>query len=156
MPSSKYGLTPYWINPMKTSHSLRLNNPRAGWAADAMSNIRKRCIKHSREYSIDREWLERNAPVVCPISGVVLDYTAKGGQGPRANSPTVDRIDNERGYTADNVIIVANSVNSRKGRLSLRDLLWLAQGYALGTVTSPLAEVAARYAPLIVALGISG
>ncbi len=44
----------------------------------------------------------------------------EGRQGP--SSPTIDRIDNTRGYTKDNVLVVSHRANSIKSDATLDEL----------------------------------
>lgn len=51
-------------------------------------------------------------PTVCPILDIPIIITA--GEGRTGNSPSIDRIDNNRGYTKDNIIIVSDRANCLK------------------------------------------
>lgn len=53
-------------------------------------------------------------PEVCPILGLVLDYTVgtKGRQ--RRNSPSLDRIKPNEGYVLGNVQVISYMANSMK------------------------------------------
>ena len=49
-------------------------------------------------------------PDVCPILGIKLEHGNKDWK----TSPSIDRIDNDRGYTLDNIIVVSALANSIK------------------------------------------
>lgn len=81
----------------------------------------KRRAKNSgREYSLDIKTLP--LPEKCPILGCDLAYpsssTKLDTKGPRNNSVTLDRIDNEVGYTNDNVRVISYAANRIKGDLT--------------------------------------
>lgn len=49
----------------------------------------------------------------CPILGIKLEVNAYA-YGGRSNSPSLDRKDNTKGYTKDNVWIISNLANQMK------------------------------------------
>lgn len=107
-----------------TFHSKVLDRDR--WAKRAWLNARARAAKTGRPFSMTVEWLILNAPVVCPVLGIPLAYGPKGSQGPRADSATIDRIENSLGYVPGNLIIISGRANRKKGELSLADIRTLA------------------------------
>lgn len=50
----------------------------------------------------------------CRYCGGVLDYSKKGARGPKVNSPTLDRIDNDSFLDLTNVQIICNRCNISK------------------------------------------
>lgn len=88
---------------------------------DPLSNIvscaSRRAKKKGMEFDLKKEDL--SIPEFCPVLGIKL-YTSRGR--PTANSPTIDRIDNSRGYTKDNVIIVSYKANTIKNNSTLKEL----------------------------------
>jgi hypothetical protein len=63
-------------------------------------------------------------PLTCPVYGIKLDRFA----GPRADSkPSLDRVDNSRGYTPDNIRVISWAANRDKGRLTIDNMLKLAE-----------------------------
>lgn len=67
-------------------------------------------------------------PVVCPVLGIKLDY--EGGKGIRGeDSPSIDRIDSKRGYTANNVIIICWRANRLKNDGTPEEHLKIAEYY---------------------------
>lgn len=70
-------------------------------------------------------------PAVCPILKTPI-ASAMGKGLPaavRRNSPSLERVDNSRGYTRDNVIIVSYRANRLKSDASLEELEALARFY---------------------------
>jgi hypothetical protein len=53
-------------------------------------------------------------PTHCPIMGVALEVH-KGKSGAYKSSPSLDRIDNSKGYTKDNVWVISQLANAMKG-----------------------------------------
>lgn len=58
-------------------------------------------------------------PKVCPVFGIPL-YRQKGARSD--NSPSIDRLDNTKGYTKDNIWIISWKANKLKGEGSLQEL----------------------------------
>lgn len=56
-------------------------------------------------------------PEVCPVLGIPLFYSAK-----RWNSPSIDRIDNDKGYVTGNVKIISYRANVLKSNATLTEL----------------------------------
>lgn len=61
-------------------------------------------------------------PDTCPALGIELDYA--DGKGKRTdNSPSVDKIIPERGYVADNIVVVSWRANRIKNDSKIEELL---------------------------------
>lgn len=56
-------------------------------------------------------------PDYCPILGVYLNVNS-GKSGAYTNSPSLDRIDNTKGYTKDNIQVISQLANAMKGAAS--------------------------------------
>ncbi len=56
-------------------------------------------------------------PDVCPVLGILLNASD------RAHTPSIDRIDNARGYTKDNIQIISWRANRLKNDASLEELV---------------------------------
>lgn len=63
-----------------------------------------------RNIPFDLDEIDIVSPHRCPILGIILE---RGGKY-RYNSPSVDRIDNSKGYTKDNIQVVSQAANSLK------------------------------------------
>jgi len=59
-------------------------------------------------------------PEVCPILKIPLKKTIDGD---RHHSPSLDRIDNEKGYTKGNIQVISNKANSMKHTADKIELL---------------------------------
>jgi len=60
-------------------------------------------------------------PIVCPVLGVVIDYDAVKTM----SSPSLDRINNDVGYTDGNVRVVSYRANLLKGDTTAEEMLLL-------------------------------
>lgn len=64
-------------------------------------------------------------PEFCPVLGIPLFASAGGGKRPPTlleNSPSLDRIDNNKGYTPDNVRVISMRANDLKSDATLEEL----------------------------------
>lgn len=74
---------------------------------------------------------ELSVPEVCPVLGIPL--FRQRGNGPRDNSPSLDRIDPSKGYTKDNVRVISYRANRIKGNCTAAELRAIA-AYAEGGI----------------------
>lgn len=89
---------------------------------------RSRAAKFNREFTITPEDIEAIWVSHCPIFGIPLIINTNTA-GP--NSPSLDRIDNTKGYTPDNIAVVSFKFNSMKRDLTpeiLRTMLKYMEG----------------------------
>ena len=66
-------------------------------------------------------------PEFCPYLGIKLEQAR--GKGPRYGSPTLDRIDNSKGYVAGNVEVISYRMNALKRDLTLREMELVGKAY---------------------------
>lgn len=73
-----------------------------------------------RNLAFDLDWrADIVIPSHCPVLGIPLLY----GKGkPTHNSPTIDRIDNKKGYVKSNIIVVSYRANTLKRDGTLDEL----------------------------------
>lgn len=70
-------------------------------------------------------------PRACPLLGMVLSYkrgTKSGKHRVALNAATIDRIDNSRGYTPDNIQVISWRANRTKSNMTPAELVRLAHG----------------------------
>lgn len=72
------------------------------------------------EFSISEEDIK--IPDYCPYLGVKLEVRSKH------NAPSLDRIDNTKGYIKDNIQVISYQANLMKNSASIDDLLRFAKG----------------------------
>jgi len=59
-------------------------------------------------------------PKTCPVLGIKIDYQVKGRM--RDEAPSLDRIDNNKGYIKGNVCVISWRANRLKGDASIAEL----------------------------------
>lgn len=85
---------------------------------------RKRAIDRNCAYDLTREWAEKRFTGRCEMTGIEF---VVGERVPTAFSPSVDRIDNSKGYTQDNCRFVLWAVNRFKMADNDADMLFIAR-----------------------------
>lgn len=80
---------------------------------------KNRAKKKGMEHSLKES--DIYIPTHCPVLGIPISHQKTGGM-PHANSATIDRIDNNKGYTPDNIIVVSRRANILKNDATLEEL----------------------------------
>lgn len=83
-----------------------------------LSGARRRAKLKNLECTLTREDIV--VPKECPILGIPL---YKGDKSCYYNSPTLDRIDNSKGYTKDNIQVISMKANSMKNAATFEELI---------------------------------
>ena len=67
-------------------------------------------------------------PATCPVIGIPIEkvFNANGKRGACPSSPSLDRIDNTKGYEIGNIQVISNKANSMKNSASPKELLQFA------------------------------
>lgn len=73
-------------------------------------------------------------PRYCEVLGIELDYL-KDSKGPAENSPSMDRIVPEKGYTKGNVKIISQKANRMKQNCSYSDAVLIAEYIKQNSIT---------------------
>lgn len=76
--------------------------------------VRQRARKKGVEFSLTKE--DFTIPDVCPMLGIPLFFSPGKAT---ANTPSIDRIDNTKGYTSDNVRVISWEANRLKSDITL-------------------------------------
>lgn len=97
----------------------RYRKSRSGWAVCLVKEARRRAKLKGLNINITPEWVIINMPRICPVLGIPL---FRGIGKSCDNSPTLDRIDNSKGYTVDNVEIISMKANRAKSDLNLEEI----------------------------------
>jgi hypothetical protein len=68
-------------------------------------------------------------PIICPILGIpiIKNISETRAKGPSANSPSLDRIDNSKGYIKGNVTIISHKANTMKHNATPLELIRFAE-----------------------------
>lgn len=133
---------------LKATHAYRQRDPLARLYAYTRNRARKQGI----EFSISIDDLRWNE--FCPVLGIRLVPTLGNGKGSglsKETAPSVDRIDNTKGYVPGNVVIVSWRANRIKSDATPEELRRIAHFYGrldsqkggqadLPTVQSPAPE----------------
>jgi hypothetical protein len=90
------------------------NNPDTALRA-ILTSIKARARLKDLDFDLTIE--DIRPPEVCPILGIPLHRA-----GCRDGTPSVDRIDNTKGYTKDNIWVISNKANTMKNNATLQEL----------------------------------
>ncbi len=105
---------------MKKRSQRKYVSSRKGRLAKCLGDARKRARRRGQEFGLDRKWLSERF-TRCSVTGIEFSY--------EPNSPflpSIDRIDNSRGYTRDNCRVVCWIYNCARGRFTDEDVLKMA------------------------------
>jgi hypothetical protein len=97
---------------------------------------RRRAKKRGLSCTI--EFTDFIIPKRCPVLGIKL-YPTFGGRGPKDHSPSLDRLDNRRGYVRGNIIVVSWRANRIKCDATPNELQKVARFYGQKSRKSPSA-----------------
>jgi hypothetical protein len=101
----------------------------SGMVTSLLCNARDRAKKNELQIDLDRSWIEQHLqPLICEATGVVLVLERQSGVSHSPFRPSIDRIDNNKGYTKDNCRIVCVIYNKAKSDYSDLDVVAMAKG----------------------------
>lgn len=101
----------------KKCNSERVKSLTPEWKMHQRAKMRSK--ESGRDFNI--EVSDIIIPDSCPILGIKLNMNS-GKSGAYRNSPSLDRIDNSRGYTKDNIQIISQLANAMKCHASNEEL----------------------------------
>lgn len=111
----KYAMTD---EKKKEKHKLRERELRKKYPERYMLYAAKRNSKNKNiEFTLKLH--DINIPDYCPVLGIEIN---KNMTYTNYNSPSIDRIDNDKGYTPDNIVIVCDRVNRLKKDAKIEEL----------------------------------
>lgn len=91
---------------------------------------KRRALKKGLEFNI--ELSDIVIPDRCPILGITLNMNS-GRSGAYKNSPSLDRIDNTKGYVKGNIQVLSQEANAMKHSASSEELIlfakWILKNY---------------------------
>lgn len=90
------------------------------WVSNLLSYLKRKAKRKGLEFSLSREDIV--IPTHCPIFGMKLNTEVGKTTRNRDNSPSVDRIDNSKGYTPDNIQIISYKANRTKNDATIEEL----------------------------------
>jgi hypothetical protein len=104
----------------------------SGMVSNLLQAARCRAKKAGQDMDIDRQWVaDHLKPMICEATGVELVLTRDETVAHTAFRPSIDRIDNQRGYTKDNCRIVSVIYNKAKSEYNDADVLKMARNLVL-------------------------
>lgn len=99
----------------------RVSNRKHGFAKTVLWRIyhaaKQRATKRGLDF--DLEYTDVVIPATCPVLGIPI-YDSKGQA--TDHSPTLDRVDNTRGYTKDNICVISKRANTIKSNATIQEL----------------------------------
>ena len=98
----------------------RKNNWKYKPALAMLNNSKQRAKNSGMEHTLLLEDIV--IPDFCPVLGIKLET---GDRKNHVNAPSIDRIDNNKGYTKDNIMVMSVKANMIKKDASLDDLILL-------------------------------
>lgn len=115
-----------WIknNPEKHAEAVRLRRKR-NYVKMLLYRIKRKCDRLGWEFDLAEADIK--IPKRCPVLGIPLEVSV--GKGRSDNTPSIDRVDNKRGYVKDNVEIISWRANRLKSDATPQELRRLAKYY---------------------------
>ena len=83
-----------------------------------LDNARRRTKKNGLVFEIDSS--DIHIPDYCPITGEKIHFGDDGSLN--LNSPSLDRIDNSKGYIKGNVAVISLKANKYKSNMSIEEI----------------------------------
>jgi hypothetical protein len=118
-------------------HKVRSNNSLKLWRYNNPAkclhlNIKSRAKRSGVEFNM--EWQDIDIPVICPVLGIPIVMGTNEGMrtGPSPNSPSVDRVDNNKGYIKGNIQVISHKANTMKNSATPDQLIKFAR-WIIGT-----------------------
>lgn len=99
----------------QTTKAYREKTKTTRWKNRILQSAKSRAKE--RNYEFDLTVKDFTVPDFCPVLGTPLLFT-----GSRDNRPSLDRLDNSKGYTKDNVRVISMRANRFKSDASLEEL----------------------------------
>ena len=106
------------VDGFKAKNSLEKRESRLRNITHAIwKKAKDRALKYNMDFNIEES--DIIIPEICPILEVPLEFGTKGNY---EYSPSIDRIDNSKGYIKGNIQIISKKANSMKNSASLEEL----------------------------------
>lgn len=106
----------------KAAQARRFLKKQAAPIAELLAYAASRARKKGIEFSISEK--DVTVPDLCPLLEIPL---RSGNPAEKNNSPSIDRIDNSKGYVPGNVRVISNLANVMKHTASHEQLLLFAK-----------------------------
>lgn len=104
-------------------HNDGTSSTRRGHISSLMTGIKRRAKTKNIPFDLDLEYLFILSPSDCPVLKTPLAWCEKHDKrGPKNNSPSLDRIDPEKGYVKGNVMWMSQLANAMKNNATKEQL----------------------------------
>lgn len=110
---------------LSSKSKWRRENPFKAKAVSLISNAQRRAAKKNLECSISMDWVVAQLEKGCALSGLPFDFNTGGIMSPY--SPSLDRIDQSKGYTEDNTQVILQGINGLKLTGTNEDVITIAK-----------------------------
>jgi hypothetical protein len=130
------------LNPEKAHEAYLRHKPKVNQRAqylrsvacedrDVARRLRYRAMRHAycRNIEFSLKHGDLNLPIICPVFGMVLDYSREATKKRLPNAATIDRIQNHLGYVSGNIVIISWRANRLKNDATIKELIQLADYY---------------------------
>lgn len=126
--------------PAKKYREANRERIRAKKREDIRTNVERAMFRRA-QYRASRKGIQFDIelsdiviPAVCPVLGIPLFVSPERGYS--ANAPSLDRVDNTKGYIKGNVLVISSRANAIKRDASLGELLAVYE-YMLNEIACP-------------------
>jgi len=109
----KYRYTDKYKEKIKRTQEKRIQNKEKA----LLTSVKQRSKRKNINFTICVEDIV--IPEYCPILGIPIKHNTTGLQ---PDSPSIDRIDNSKGYTKDNIRVISNRANILKKDITIEEL----------------------------------
>lgn len=106
----------------RNCYNIQRKNRKNYFIYNILNGARRRAKEKNMDYNLT---VALNFPSHCPV----LDFPLISGKDEWFNSPTIDRIDNKKGYTMDNVIVISALANMIKSCATPNQILKVGHFY---------------------------
>lgn len=130
---ARQALDPEWKK--KFNYKNTLSRRKAGKVGQMFAAARERARAKQIEFTITKD--DINIPQTCPVLGINIEAgegrvsDVNGNErklvGAKDTSPSLDRIDNSKGYTPDNIRVISWRANYLKNNATLDELIRLGE-----------------------------
>lgn len=104
----------------RTQLKMRARDPKMYWARSTFQNAKKRAERKGIPFDLTLEYIYNLPESTCPVFGTEFNYIGNGRITPE--SPSLDRLQPEKGYTVGNVVVLSMKANAIKQNATSNDI----------------------------------